>query len=422
MEKKTMSAVLSKDQTVEQSNRETKMGQSKNIVVLCDGTANQVTIYSHTNLVRLARRLDKTTSKDRRQVMFYDPGLGTAGAPGALTQVGKVVTKLLGLAFGYGLSKNLADAYSFLMKNYEPGDRIYIFGFSRGAYTARALTGLLGRVGLLERGCESLIPYAIKYYHNSDDHQLNFFKKRFSRTYALKWRDVSSEIKDTNLADKASKGVIPVHFLGVWDTVKSVGILRWQVTLPDTDWLPNMINGRHAVAIDEKRSQYQPVLWDSDTNEDHEAQKERRKSNFQTCLHHDVETKWFPGVHADVGGGYGLPAKLEKELINIKKELKEIEWEKLPVARKANDKENEDKFKKEKKDLEDRIKEIKKVEEDEAALAYISLKWMIEAAEDHGLLLDKVVVAKDPQVVNPNAKLHNPLFPFWWILGWRKRR
>jgi uncharacterized protein (DUF2235 family) len=417
-----MSAVLSKDQTVEQSNREIKMGQSKNIVVLCDGTANQVTIYSHTNLVRLARRLDKTTSKDRRQVMFYDPGLGTESAPGALTSLGKAVTKFLGLAFGYGLSKNLADAYAFLMQNYEPGDRIYIFGFSRGAYTARALTGLLGRVGLLERGCESLIPYAIKYYHTSNAHQLNFFKKRFSRTYALKWRDVISEIKDTHLADRPSNGVIPVHFLGVWDTVKSVGILRWQVTLPDTDWLPNMINGRHAVAIDEKRSQYQPVLWDADTNSNHEDQTERRKSNLQTCLHHDIETKWFSGVHADVGGGYGLPAKLEKELIKIKIRLKELDWEKLPLARKANDNVNEDKFKKEKKELEDRIKEIKNIEEEETALAYVSLKWMIEAAEVHGLLLDKKKVAKDPQIENPNAMLHNPLFPFWWILGWRKRR
>lgn len=403
-------------------NKEANMGQSKNIVVLSDGTANQVTVYSHTNLVRLARRLDKTTSIDRRQVMFYDPGLGTESAPGALTLVGKVVTKFLGLTFGYGLSKNLADAYAFLMKNYEPGDRIYIFGFSRGAYTARALTGLLGRVGLLERGCESLIPYAIKYYHKSDDHQLNFFKKRFSRTYALKWRDVISEIKDTHPADKASNGVIPVHFLGVWDTVKSVGILRWQVALPDTDWLPNMINGRHAVAIDEKRSQYQPVHWDSDTNEDHEAQKERRKSNFQTCLHHDVDTKWFPGVHADVGGGYGLPAKLEKELVKIKMRLKELDWDKLPVARKANNKADEDKYKKEKEDLEARIKEIKKIEEDETALAYISLKWMIDAAKRHGLLLDNVVVAKDTLIAKSNAKLHNPLLPFWWILGWRKRK
>ena len=417
-----MSAVVSKDQTVKQSNREAKMDQSKNIVVLCDGTANQVTIYSHTNLVRLARRLDKTTSKDRSQVMFYDPGLGTESAPGALTVVGKAVTKFLGLAFGYGLSKNLADAYAFLMKNYEPGDRIYIFGFSRGAYTARALTGLLGRVGLLERGCESLIPYAIKYYHASNAHQLNFFKKRFSRTYALKWRDVIPDIKDTSLANKSSKGVIPVHFLGVWDTVKSIGILRPQFTLPDTDWLPNMINGRHAVAIDEKRSQYQPVLWDADTDSDHEDQKERRKSNFQTCLHQDVDTKWFSGVHADVGGGYGLSAQLEKELIKSKKKLKELDWDKLPNARKANDKENEDKFKKEKMCLEARIKEIKKIEEDETALSYVSLKWMIEAADDHGLLLDKEEVAKDPQIANPKAKLHNSLLPLWWVLGWRKRR
>lgn len=398
------------------------MDKAKNIVVLCDGTANQVTIYSHTNIVRLARRLDKTAGKNKHQVMFYDPGLGTEGAPAALTLVGKAVTRLLGLAFGYGLSKNLADAYAFLMQNYEPGDRIYIFGFSRGAYTARALTGLLGRVGLLERGCNSLIPYAIKYYHAGNDHQLNFFKKRFSRTYAYKWRDVIPDINDSSLANKLSKGVIPVHFLGVWDTVKSVGIFRRQFTLPDTDWLPNMINGRHAVAIDEKRSQYQPVLWDADTNDNHEEQKERRKSNFQTCLHQDVKTQWFSGVHADVGGGYGLPVRLEKELIEIKNKIKELDWDKLPEARKAKDKVSEDKYVKEKLRLEARIKEVQTIEEKETALSYVSLKWIIESAEQYGLLFDRKVVANDPQTLTPNAKMHNPLFPFWWVLGWRKRR
>ena len=398
------------------------MGESKNIVVLCDGTGNQVSVYSHTNLVRLARRLDKTTGESGRQIVFYDPGLGTEGAPGALTLTGKAITKILGLAFGYGLSKNLADAYAFLMQNYEPGDRIYIFGFSRGAYTARALAGLLGRIGLLDRGCENLIRYAIKYYHKRDGHQLNFFKQRFSRTYALKWGAVVPEIDDAHLADRSSKGVIPVHFLGVWDTVKSIGFLRPHFTLPDTDWLPNMINGRHAVAIDEKRSQYQPVLWDSDTNDSHDTQKDRRKVNRQTCLHQDIETKWFSGVHADVGGGYGLTTKLEKKLIRIKARLEELDWEKLPAAREANDKDKENKLIKEKKDLENQIKEINDIKEAETALAYVSLRWMIQTAEDHGLMFDNEEVAKDPQELNPNAIMHNPLLPFWWILGWRDRR
>jgi len=396
------------------------VAQPKNLVVLCDGTANQVSLYSHTNLVRLARCLDKSAGPAKRQVVFYDPGLGTEGSPAALTWVGRQVTQLLGLMFGYGLSKNIADAYAFLMWNYEPGDRIYIFGFSRGAYTARALVGLLERVGLLEKGCESLIHYAIKYYHQGNDHQLNFFKQRFSRTYTLTWGELG--VKEANHKDKPSKGVIPVHFLGVWDTVKSVGILRWQVILPDTNWLPNMINGRHAVAIDEKRSQYRPLLWDSDTNDKHEAQEDIRKSNFQTCLHQDVQTEWFSGVHADVGGGYGLPARLEKKLTKLHLKIKTIEWDLLPMYRKKGDDKSVNDCIKKKRVYNDRLQKIETRKRQETALAYVSLKWMLEAAEKHGLLLDRDEVARTPQTVMPDARRHNPLLPLWWILGWWKRK
>lgn len=398
------------------------MKNSKNIIVLCDGTSNHASVYSETNVVRIAERLDKTIDAEgRRQIVFYDPGLGTEDAPGAFTFVGRAISKILGLAFGYGLSKNLADAYTFLMQNYEPGDRIYIFGFSRGAYTARALTGLLGRIGLMDQGCYSLIPYAIRYYHKGNAHQLNFFKKRFSRTYSLKWSEVIPDIEKTslsNIKDKPSRGVIPVHFLGVWDTVKSVGILRFQVTLPDTDWLPNMINGRHAVAIHEKRSQYQPELWFADTNGNHDYEREKRKRNLQTCLHLDVKTKWFPGVHADVGGGYGLTGKLEKQLIKIREKIDDISWEKLPQAVK----EEIEKFKEERKRLREQENNLKLLEENETALAYSSLKWMTEAAAAQGLLFNqKKIQADNEKIDNPNAKIHNPLLPFWWMLGWKKR-
>ncbi len=398
------------------------MNNSKNIIVLCDGTSNHVSVYSETNVVRIAERLDKTIDAEgRRQVVFYDPGLGTEDAPGAFTFVGRTISKILGLAFGYGLSKNLADAYTFLMQHYEPGDRIYIFGFSRGAYTARALTGLLGRVGLMDRGCFSLIPYAIRYYHKGNGHQLNFFKKRFSRTYSLKWSEVIPDIENTSLKhikDKSSKGVIPVHFLGVWDTVKSVGILRFQVTLPDTDWLPNMINGRHAVAKHEKRSQYKPELWFSNTDKNHDREKEKRKRNLQTCLHQDVKTKWFRGVHADVGGGYGLSGKLEKKLIGLREKIGDIDWDKLPNAPEPL----KEKLREQKRVFEERLEQLKKLEENEISLAFESLKWMTEAAATHGLLFNKKKITGDDQkIANPNAKIHNPLLPFWWMLGWKKR-
>jgi uncharacterized protein (DUF2235 family) len=366
--------------------------EAKNIVVLCDGTANQVNILSQTNVLRLARMVQKAGC-DTRQVVYYDPGLGTEGAPGALTPVGRWVTKVLGLAFGYGLKKNLSDAYAFLVQHYEPGDRIYIFGFSRGAYTARALTGLLQRVGLVERGCDNLIPYAVRYFQARDDHQLNFFKQRFSRTYHLLWRDVVPDIDQIpalkEKASRPSRGVIPVHFLGVWDTVKSIGTLRRQVTLPDTDWLPNMINGRHAVAMDEKRSQYRPELWGCDTDDGHAARSKERR--FQTCLHADVETMWFSGAHADVGGGYGLSVKMERELVKQRQKVSKPSPEELE-ARKA-----------------------------EVGMAYISLQWMMEAAAKHGLLFDQDVLGEEPLTPDVRAKVHNPLRPVWWLLGWWRR-
>jgi uncharacterized protein (DUF2235 family) len=390
------------------------MNNSKNIVVLCDGTSNQASVYTETNVVRIARRLDKTVdSNGNRQVVFYDPGLGTENAPGALTFIGRGITKILGLAFGYGLSKNLADAYAFLMQNYEPGDRIYIFGFSRGAYTARALTALLGRVGLLDRGCNSLIPYAIKYFRKkNNDHQLNFFKKRFSRTYALTWSEVIPGTEKKGI----SRGVIPVHFLGVWDTVKSVGLFRNQVVLPDTDWLPNMINGRHAVAYDEKRRQYQPELWYADTDNEvkHQAQKDLRKRYLQSCLHENVKTKWFSGAHADVGGGYGLSAKLQKEIDKIRKKIQIIDWDKKPKA----DNRLKEKLNKEKENFEERISDILKIEEKETALAYEPLKWMTEAAAEHGLLFEKEKIEKDAdKEIQEGIKPHKSLYPYWWILG-----
>ena len=366
---------------------------AKNIVVLCDGTANQVNILSQTNVLRLARLVQKNGGATR-QVVFYDPGLGTEGAPGALTPVGRWITKLLGLAFGYGLAKNISDAYSFLMEHYEPGDRIYILGFSRGAYTARALTGLLQRVGLLERGCNHLIPYAIRYFKKRDGHQLNFFKQRFSRTYHLSWRDVVPNIAEIpelqKKADRPSRGVIPVYFLGVWDTVKSIGILRRRIPLPDTEWLPNMINGRHAVALDEKRSQYRPEIWESDTDAGH-AEKVKTK-RFQTCLHADVETMWFAGVHSDVGGGYGLSEERQRELFQQRTEKVS-----KPSAQ----------------ELAERQAEV--------GLADISLGWMMDAAARHGLLFDPEVLKEEPLTPDVKATLHNPLLPYWWILGWWRR-
>src|SRR5690348_13736437 len=159
----------------------------KNIVICCDGTGNQFD-RSKSNVIKLYKAL----ICDDNQIAYYHPGVGTMGSRNALSRVGKLWTKIIGLAFGYGISDNVADAYQFLMRTYEPGDNVYVFGFSRGAYTARALCGMLHTVGLLTEGNEGLIPYAIR-----DDQKkthrfrggLRFQEDFFARVQAaLRWR------------------------------------------------------------------------------------------------------------------------------------------------------------------------------------------------------------------------------------------
>src|SRR5262245_47410193 len=108
---------------------------ARNLVLCCDGTANEFARH-RTNVVKLYYCLKQDPDL---QVVYYHPGVGTMEPPGALSEWSKKMTRLCGLAFGYGLERDIADAYTFLMNAYRPGDRVFLFGFSRGAYTARAV-------------------------------------------------------------------------------------------------------------------------------------------------------------------------------------------------------------------------------------------------------------------------------------------
>ena len=230
---------------------------SKNIVICCDGTGNEFGNES-SNVVKLYSVLRTGPT----QVAYYHPGVGTMGARAALTRAGKTWTRIVGLAFGYGLSENIGDAYQFLMNTYEDGDRVFVFGFSRGAYTARALCGMLHMFGLMSRGNEGMIPYAIRLFKAQppDLALAGRFKETFSR-----------EVRP--------------HFLGVWDTVSSVGWIYNAVHFPFTTENPDPRFVRHAVAIDERRTFYRQNLF--------------RPSAGQT-----VDQVWFVGAHSDVGGSY----------------------------------------------------------------------------------------------------------------------
>ena len=237
----------------------------KNIVICCDGTGNEYGA-ANSNVVKLYW----TLSAEEKQIAYYHPGVGTMGARNALTAVGKWWTKVRGLAFGYGFSDNIADVYSFLMNEYETGDQIFIFGFSRGAYTARALCGLLHMCGLLTPGNEPLIPYALRLYKSNDPCKFEI-ASGFRSTFSVPCKP---------------------YFLGLWDTVSSVGWILDPVHtkgghLPYTAALPDVPIVRHAVSIDERRAFFRQHLVHLAPN-----------------TNQNLKEVWFAGVHSDVGGGY----------------------------------------------------------------------------------------------------------------------
>ena len=241
----------------------------KNVVLCCDGTANEFAT-AHTNVIKLFRVL---ANDPWRQVAYYHPGLGTMEAVGALTSFAKQGTKFVGLAFGAGLERDVCDAYAFIMQQFEPGDRLYMFGFSRGAYTVRAVASLLHMYGLLYPGNEPLIPYAVRMMNAA--HRQNKAAFELAEDFRATFRGVQCR----------------PHFIGVWDTVSSVGWIENPLKLPYSANNPDIAIGRHAVSIDERRAFFRTNLWRPDPPQGGSGPK-------------DLKQVWFPGVHCDVGGGY----------------------------------------------------------------------------------------------------------------------
>jgi uncharacterized protein (DUF2235 family) len=245
----------------------------KNIVVCCDGTGNEFG-DSNSNVVKLA----STLVIDQHQVSYYHPGVGTMGSPTARNWLQKKWDVICGLAFGFGITSCIADAYHYLMQSYEPGDQIYLFGFSRGAYTARALGGLLHMYGLLHKGNEGLIPYITEKFATRT-------KETQGMAHTL---EVAEGFKQTFCQD------VLLHFVGVWDTVSSVGWVSDPVVIPFTASNPIMEIGRHAVSIDERRCFFRDNLWG----------KPFQPGEPGFRVSQDIKQVWFCGVHSDVGGSY----------------------------------------------------------------------------------------------------------------------
>src|SRR5258708_8022322 len=201
-----------------------------------------------------------------QQLVYYEPGIGTIVPVGIYGRIPQWVVTRLDLAFAFLLGGQVQRAYRFLMNHYRAGDRIYMFGFSRGAYTARVLAGMLYKVGLAEPGNEEIVPFAWKMYvrgHSDDDRAI---VDGFRHTYCSR---------------------PPIEMLRLWDTVHSVRWTMKAVHLDYTKMNPSVHIVRHAIAIDERRAYFRQNLWD------------KIPASGQ-----DVVQVWFPGTHCDVGGGH----------------------------------------------------------------------------------------------------------------------
>jgi uncharacterized protein (DUF2235 family) len=245
----------------------------RNIVICVDGTANEFKLRQNTNVVKLYSLLERDSG---RQVAYYHPGVGTMAPPGALTRAAKAVTRILGMAVGYGLFDDIRDCYCYLMNHYRPGDRIYIFGFSRGAYTARALAALVDVYGLMGPGNDAQVRYAIRMIRSATriepDTERDFFASAegFKKTFSMP--------------------ACPIAFVGVWDTVSSVGWFENPVYLPNTANNPSVVASRHAISLDERRAFFRTNLW---------RPRDKGPSGPK-----DLRQVWFAGDHCDVGGGH----------------------------------------------------------------------------------------------------------------------
>lgn len=252
----------------------------KRLIVCCDGTWNEP--GTRTNVWRLKNAIAPADRDRSEQWVYYDKGVGT-----------ERLERLRGGLLGYGLSRNLLDAYRWLIQHFVVGDEIWCFGFSRGAYTARSLCGFINCVGVMHHRDLQLVDDAYAYYRLTDEQ-----RERSS------FRTIMSDI--VRYTDTVS-----IRMLGVFDTVGSLGVplpyLKWlgntNVQFHDTELSDIIENAYQALAIDERRGPFQPALWTL-PKDGGEAGPVMVRSATGELVEQKVVQVWFPGVHSDIGGGY----------------------------------------------------------------------------------------------------------------------
>ncbi|KAJ7463743.1 hypothetical protein FB451DRAFT_459560 [Mycena latifolia] len=309
---------------------------SRNLVVSIDGTSNQFGIYN-TNVVELHSRV--LADEPAKQNKYYNCGIGTYVPPEAKTSLKYLRQRIdnkIDLAIAWNFKEIILKAYRWLSQTYLPGDKIFIFGFSRGAYQVRTLAGMIEKVGLVHSGNEEMIPFAYEVY--SERHKGKVTK-------AKEAQKLTEHFKNTFSRD------IRIHFAGLWDTVSSVGIVRGK-PLPLTRSAEHICIVRHALALDEGRVKFLPeYVADGDSAQSSKetptsgseppaqfsakeppgsasasttetplkevlswGSAEVPNPKLKTCLW-DVKEVWFPGTHSDIGGG--LEKNIELNLSSV---------------------------------------------------------------------------------------------------------
>jgi uncharacterized protein (DUF2235 family) len=251
----------------------------RNLVLCFDGT-NREFGQNNTNIVRLVQVLDRSSEL---QLLYYDPGVGTLPEPGAWGAMKKRISRIAGLAFGAGLEWKVQEAYEYLMDFWQRGDKVFLFGFSRGAYTARVLAGMLHALGLLPSGSQNLVPYVMRLFkaiRNERKHPEATGKAGDAERGLTKWEELCDQFRWTfsrPVHENDDERRFRVHFVGLWDTVSSVGWVYDPVKFPYTARNPSIDVIRHAISVDERRWFY------------------RQNRMYRTGAQ-DLKEFWFPGV------------------------------------------------------------------------------------------------------------------------------
>lgn len=276
---------------------------SRNLIVLADGTGNSASKPFKTNVWRLYQAISLT---DGSQLAAFGDGVGTSSIK---------ILRVLGLALGVGVKRNVLNLYKFLCRNYQDGDRIWAFGFSRGAFTVRVLAGLIHRQGLVTSESEAELNRnalaAYRAYRKQAFATIipwvvigRYLRDRLISLWNLMTGSRSYDAVKKDAVDRGRHS-IKVHCLGVWDTVVAYGLpvdeltqavdkWVWPMKFRDDSLLPNVQYARHALSLDDERRTFHPIPWN-------EAKLKGTKEGNQPDR---LKQVWFAGAHSDVGGGY----------------------------------------------------------------------------------------------------------------------